>query len=265
MMPLKGVGVVVTRPAHQAGRLAELIERAGGRAILFPTLEIFDAQDMSPLSGVIDRLEQFDLAIFISPNAVNKAMNRVRAKRSWPQGLRCAAVGKGSAKALERFGGEEVLVPQGRFDSEALLALPELQDMAGKRVVIFRGEGGRELLGDELIRRGAELTMVECYRRGKPVSGDVDLLLKQWVRGEIDAITVTSGEGLRNLFDLVGKLGQQWLKKTPVFVFHENIAEVARELGVEQVYVTPTGDEGLLSGLIEWREISNPFHQNGDK
>ena len=255
MMPLKGVGVVVTRPAHQAGHLAELIERAGGRAILFPTLEIFDVQDMSPLSGVIDRLEEYDLAIFISPNAVNKAMNQVRAKRTWPRGLRCAAVGKGSGKALERFGAEDVLVPQGSFDSEALLALPELQDVAGKRVVIFRGEGGRELLGDELIRRGAELTVVECYRRGKPASGDaVDLLLKQWVRGEIDAITVTSGESMRNLFDLVGKLGQQWLKKTPVFVFHENIAGVARELGVEQAYVTPAGDEGLLSGLIEWRE-----------
>lgn len=254
MKPLKGVGVVVTRPAHQAGNLAELIERAGGRAILFPTLEIFDAQDMSPLSGVIDKLEQFDLAVFISPNAVNKAMNQVRAKRTWPQGLRCAAVGKGSAKELARFGCEDVLVPQGRFDSEALLALPELQDMAGKRVVIFRGEGGRELLASELVRRGAELTLVECYRRGKPVGGDVGQLLKQWVRGEIDAITVTSGESMRNLFDLVGKLGQQWLKKTPVFVFHENIAEVARELGVEQVYVTPAGDEGLLSGLIEWRE-----------
>ena len=254
MMPLKGVGVVVTRPAHQAERLAELIERAGGRAIRFPTLEIFDAQDMTPLSGAIDRLEQFDLAIFISPNAVNRVMDHVRAKRTWPPDLRCAAVGKGSAKALERFGCDAVIVPQGRFDSEALLALPELQDMAGKRVVIFRGEGGRELLGDELVRRGVELTMVECYRRGKPVGGDVGLLLKQWVRGEIDAIIVTSGESMRNLFDLVGKLGQQWLKKTPVFVFHENIAEVARELGVEQVYVTPAGDEGLLSGLIEWRK-----------
>lgn len=254
MSPLENVGVVVTRPAHQAGHLAELIERAGGRAILFPALEIFDVQDTGPLSEVIDRLEQFDLAVFISPNAVNKAMNRVRAKRTWPQGLRCAAVGKGSGKELERFGCGEVIVPQGRFDSEALLALPELEEMAGKRVVIFRGEGGRELLGDELTRRGAELTMVECYRRGKPVSGGVDLLLKQWVRGEIDAITVTSGESMRNLFDLVGKLGQQWLKKTPLFVFHDNIAEVARELGVEQVYVTPAGDEGLLSGLIEWRE-----------
>lgn len=257
MKPLAGLGVVVTRPAHQAGALVELIERAGGRPILFPALEIFDAEDMGPLSAVIDQLEQFDLAIFISPNAVNKAMNLIRARRDWPQGLRCAAVGKGSGKALARLGIDNVLVPQGRFDSEGLLALPELREMAGRRVVIFRGEGGRELLGEELIRRGAHLTVVECYRRGKPVGTDAGALLHQWARGEIDAITVTSGESMRNLFDLVGKLGQQWLKKTPVFAFHENIAAVARELGVEQVFVTAAGDEGLLSGLIEWRQKNN--------
>ena len=254
MKPLDNVGVLVTRPAHQAAHLAGLIESAGGRAILFPTLEIFDAKDMGPLAAVIDRLEQFDLAIFISPNSVNKAMNLIRARREWPAGLRCAAVGKGSGKELQRSGIGDVLVPPGKFDSEALLALPELQDVAGRKVVIFRGEGGRELLGEELTRRGAELVMVECYRRGKPVGADVGALLHQWARGEIDAITVTSGESMRNLFDLVGKLGQQWLKKTPVFAFHENIAAVARELGVEQVYVTPNGDEGLLSGLIEWRQ-----------
>lgn len=256
MKPLDGLGVVVTRPAHQAGHLAELIERAGGRPILFPALEIFDAQDTGPLSAVINRLEEFDLAIFISPNAVDKAMNLIRAHRAWPQSLRCAAVGKGSGKELARFGIAGVLVPSCRFDSEALLALPELQDMAGRRVVIFRGEGGRELLGEELIRRGADLTLVECYRRGKPVGADVGALLHQWARGEIGAVTVTSGESMRNLFDLVGKLGQQWLKKTPVFTFHENIAAVARELGVEQAYVTPAGDEGLINGLIEWRQRS---------
>lgn len=254
MKPLDGLGVVVTRPAHQAENLVKLIERAGGRAILFPTLEIFDARDMGPLSAVIDRLEQFDLAIFISPNAANKAMNLIRARRTWPQGLRCAAVGKGSGKALARFGIHDMLVPQGRFDSEALLALPELQDMAGKRVVIFRGEGGRELLGEELTRRGASITFAECYRRGKPLAADAGALLHQWARGEVGAVTVTSGESMRNLFDMIGKLGQQFLKKTPLFAFHENIAEVARELGVEQVHVTAAGDEGLLNGLIEWRQ-----------
>lgn len=254
MKPLAGVGVVITRPAHQAGSLAQRVEQEGGRAILFPALEIFDAEDMTRLSDIADRLEQFDLAVFISPNAVDKAMNLVRSRREWPQTLRCAAVGKGSSKALARFGIDRVLVPPGRFDSEALLALPELNQVKGKKVVIFRGEGGRELLGEELVRRGADLTMVECYRRGKPVAADVDALLRLWARGEVDAVTATSGESVRNLFDLVGKLGQQWLRKTPLFAFHENIAAVARELGVEQVYVTAAGDEGLLGGLIEWRQ-----------
>lgn len=255
MKPLAGLGVLVTRPAHQAGHLAGLIEQAGGKAIRFPTLEIFDAKDMSALSAAIDRLEQFDLAIFISPNAVNKAIGLIRARRDWPQGLRCAAVGKGSGKALALLGIDDVLVPQGRFDSEALLALPELQDVGGKQVVIFRGDGGRELLGEELTRRGAGVTFAECYRRGKPVGADVEPLLQQWAHGEVGAVTVTSGESMRNLFDLVGATGQQFLKKTPVFAFHEEIAEVARKLGIEQVYTTPSGDDGLLSGLIAWRKI----------
>ncbi|MGE5027167.1 MAG: uroporphyrinogen-III synthase, partial [Betaproteobacteria bacterium] len=118
MKPLEGLGVVVTRPAHQAEGLVRLIEQAGGRAILFPALEIFDAGDLGTLSAAVDRLELFDLAIFISPNAVSKAMNRIRARRDWPPGLRCAAVGKGSGKALARLGIDNVLVPQGRFDSE---------------------------------------------------------------------------------------------------------------------------------------------------
>jgi uroporphyrinogen-III synthase len=256
MKPLDGLGVLVTRPAHQAGHLAELIEQAGGRAILFPTLEIFDARDMSPVFAAIDRLEQFDLAVFVSPNAVNRAMKLIRASRGWPQNLRCAAVGKGSGRALAQLGINDVLVPPERFDSEALLALPELQDVAGKQVVIFRGEGGRELLGEELTRRGAGVTFAECYRRGKPLGADVKTLLKHWACGDVGAVTVTSGESMRNLFDLVGSAGQQWLQKTPVFAFHEGIAEVARGLGVEQVYVTPPGDEGLLIGLMAWRQNS---------
>jgi uroporphyrinogen-III synthase len=247
---------VVTRPVPQAARLAELIRKAGGEPILFPVLEIFEARDLAPLHQIIDRLEEFDFAIFISPTAVDKAMNLIRARRAWPAGLRAAAVGRGSQRELARFGVTSALAPASRFDSEGLLELPELSDLTGRKVVIFRGEGGRELLGDELVRRGAELTYAECYRRGRP-EVDAAPLLQRWVRNEVQAVTVTSGESMRNLFDLVGKLGQQWLRNTPVFVTHERIADVARELGVKQVFVTAPGDEGLLDGLIEWRRNEN--------
>ncbi|MDP2963267.1 MAG: uroporphyrinogen-III synthase [Sulfurimicrobium sp.] len=250
--PLEGMGVVVTRPIHQAQNLAQLIAGAGGEAILFPVLEIQDAGDLRPLNALIARLDEFDVAIFISPNAVSKALNLIRAQRQLPPQLMIAAIGKGSKKELQHCGITQIVAPEKQFDSEGLLALPQFQDMHGKKVVIFRGEGGREVLGDALISRGATLEYAECYRRCKP-SIDTAPLLHRWARGEIHAITATSGESLHNLFDLLGKLGQQWLKKTPLFVPHQRIAQIAHEMGLTQVIVTLPGDEGLVAGLSEWK------------
>ena len=84
--PLAGRGIVITRPAQQAGALADMIRAAGGQPIMFPVLEILDTADIRPLIDVIDRLDGFDLAIFISPNAVSRAMNQIAARRPWPQG-----------------------------------------------------------------------------------------------------------------------------------------------------------------------------------
>ena len=248
---LAGRGIVITRPAGQAAELAALIRAAGGRPILFPVLEITDVADLKPLNELIDRLDTVDLAIFISPNAVNKAMNLIAARRALPAGLRVAAIGRGSVKVLARFGVANVIAPTGGFDSEALLALPEMKAVAGRRIVIFRGDGGRELLGDTLIARGAAIEYAECYRRSKP-DADTGPLLKAWARGELHAVVVTSSEGMRNLFDMVGTLGQSWLQKTPVFVPHPRIAEAARTLGLTQVHLTDAGDEGVLDGLSRY-------------
>lgn len=160
-------------------------------------------------------------------------------------------MGKASEHALACFGITDVIAPQARFDSEALLGLPELQEMSGKRVVVFRGDGGRDLLGDTLSRRGAKVEFVACYRRGKP---DLDAapLLKLWAQHELDAITITSSEGLRNLCDMIGKAGQTALADTPLFLPHARIVEQARMLGLRRVVATPPGDEGLMTGLIKY-------------
>ncbi len=246
---LAGRRIVVTRPAGQAETLAELIRAEGGTPVVFPVIEIRDLDDIKPLVALIDRLDDFDLAIFISANAVSKAMNLVQARRAWPGHVRVATIGKGSEKALRRFGHADIVAPTGRFDSEALLELPPLADMAGKRVVVFRGDGGRELLADTLAARGAAVEYAECYRRMRP-DADVAPLLKLWARSELDGVTVTSSEGLHNLYDMVGKLGQQWLRRTPVFVPHARIAASARALGLERVVETDPGDEGLAAGLL---------------
>jgi uroporphyrinogen-III synthase len=248
---LEGRTIVVTRPAAQAQAFARLLAEEGATPVVFPAIEIVDAPDAVSLAACVERLDTFDLAIFISPNAVNRAMNLVRARRAWPAGLRVAAIGRGSARELARYGFAEVLVPEHRFESEALLALPALADVAGWRVVIFRGDGGRELLGDTLVRRGASVEYAECYRRAKP-DADAGELLRRWVRGGIDAVTVTSSEGLRNLFDMVGNLGRQWLRRTPLFVPHERIAATAAELGAQRVILTRPADDGLLEGLARY-------------
>lgn len=250
-LSLAGRGVVVTRPREQAERLADLIKAALGRPIVFPALEIVDPIDSRMLRSLIDSLDRFDLAIFVSPTAASRGMEMIRARRELPTGLRFAAVGKGSARELRRVGVREVLAPQDGADSEALLALPELQQVHGRAVVIFRGTGGRELLADTLARRGAAVEYAECYRRIRP-SGDAQMLLRAWGKGEIHAVTVTSREALANLFDMVGTLGRHWLRKTPLFVPHERIAQAARVRGVSDVVLTESGDEAMVAAIVRY-------------
>jgi len=252
--PLAGRGVVVTRPREQAAGLVQRIEQAGGVAFRFPAIEIEDVQDLGPILALIDRLAEFDLAIFISPSAVAKAMNLIRLRRgaqAWPATLRVAAIGRGSRRALEQQGFEAVIAPSAHADSEALLAMPELSSLADQRVVIFRGDGGRELLGDTLRARGAEVTYAECYRRSRP-RVDCAPLLAAWARGAVHAVTVSSGEGLANLYDMLGKLGQQWLRSTPLFVPHARLRRNAEQLGVREIRVAGTADEDVLRALVAY-------------
>lgn len=253
---LAGLTVLVTRPAHQADNLARLVELAGGQALRFPVLEILEPADAAALLAQIDRLDEFDMAIFISPNAVTKAMNVIRSRRAaLPAGLELACVGRGSAKELRRFGIEHLIAPsKGRFDSEALVALPEMQSVDGKRILIFRGDGGREFLGETLAARGARIEYAECYRRGRP-NADTTPLLRLWARDGIDIVTMTSVDGLRNLYDLVGKLGQQWLTKTPIVVTSERIAAACRELGFksEPILADSATDDAIVAAIGAWR------------
>ena len=248
--PLAGKGIVVTRPAHQAGYLAESIRAGGGNAILFPVIEIAEIEDQQPLLALIDRLDDFDWAIFVSPNAVSRALRLINARRELPARLRFAAVGHGSVRELNQCGVREVTAPA-RFDSEALLDLPQMREVGGKRIVIFRGVGGRELLGDTLAARGAGIEYAACYRRVRP-RRDAARLLEAWARDQLHAITVTSSEGLHNLVALAGATGRSPLRQTPLFVPHPRIAETARELGLATVVVTAQGDDGIMHGLQQW-------------
>lgn len=242
-LPLAGLIVAVTRPRDQAVHLAQGIELAGGVPLLYPLLEIAPLDNSPLLQAQVSRLNQVDLAIFISPNAVQYGMAAIRACGALPPDLKIATVGLGSAKALRELGVVDVIVPVGRFDSEGLL--DRLPQVDGWRVLIFRGDGGRELLGDTLRARGARVEYATCYHRSKP-QHDISELLK------VHAITVTSSEALSHLSQMMeeGKPGR--LSDTPLFVPHSRIAELAHRQGWTDVHLTGAGDEGLLSGLLEW-------------
>jgi len=245
--PLAGLTVVVTRPREQALDLVRRIEQLGGRPLSFPLLEIEAAPDNPAMRDQIFRLQQTDFAIFISPNAVRYGMTAIRAVGKLPQSVKVATVGQGSAKALHDLGIAHVIAPTERFDSEGLLALPELQKISGKHVMIFRGDGGRELLGDMLKARGAIVEYVTCYLRRKP-----DFDVSTLVAAAPDAITVSSSEALVYLWKLLEEASSTELAAVPIFLTHERIAELARQQGWQQVVVTESGDDGLLSGLIAW-------------
>lgn len=245
---LAGRGIVITRPQPQTAALAARIAAAGGRALPFPAIEIRDTARLAELDAVIDRLDDYQVAIFISPNAAERALRRILARRRWPATLAAAAIGPGSAAALVALGLGEVTVPAQRHDSEGLLATPLLRSVAVRRVVIFRGNGGRELLAAGLRARGAAVDVVECYRRERP-QADAAPLVEAWSRGEVDAVAVTSSEGLRNLFAMLGGAGTTLLCATPLFVPHPRIAALARDLGCTRVFECEAGDSGLIAAL----------------
>ncbi len=242
---------MVTRPAGQATHLAEALVDLGAQPVLYPVLAIEAVNDSTPILDAAIRLDAYDWAMFVSPNAVDQALAVILAQRPWPAGVHVATVGHSSEAALARHGIGNVVAPTERFDSEALLALPAFADVQGQRVVIFRGDTGRDLFGDTLKERGATVDYVTCYRRTRPTL-DPAPLLKLWSEGRLDAMTVTSSEGLRNLYDMVGKVGQGWLKRTPTFVPHARIAEQAQALGLHNVVLTGPADAGLLTGLTDY-------------
>ena len=238
-MTLAGKRVVVTRPRELAQGLAARIRQAGGEALLFPAIEIRDPQDPALVRALLGRLREFDLAVFVSPSAVRKALELTQG-RDWP---RVAAVGEGTRRELEQRGFRDVIAPAGQADSEALLALPELAQVTGSRVLILRGAGGRELLGETLAARGAKVETAECYRRVRPAASAPP------PEGRIDAFCVSSGEALLNL---AAMLGNERLAGTPVFVSHPRVAAQAAELGLRHPVLAGPGDAEMLAALVAY-------------
>jgi uroporphyrinogen-III synthase len=240
-MSFAGRGIVLTRPRELGTAFAKQIEARGARAIVFPTIEI----QPLPAPAVLRDLGAFDFVVFVSPSAVRVAVNLLP---QWPASARAVAISFGTKRELDRAGIAPVLVPQAGADSEAVLAVPEMQQVAGKRVLIIRGDDGRPLLGEALAARGASVEYAECYRRVRP-QADAAPILAAWKRGEVHAVIALSAQALGNFIDMTqGALSAA----TPFFVSHERIARHAKGLGVREVVVAAPSDDAMIERLVAY-------------
>ncbi len=239
---LRGWRVWVSRPARQARGLCALIEDAGGEALCLPALEIRPVSlDWSPVGDS-------DWLIFVSRNAVEQAFEQCPdlARRAG----RIAAIGRATRAALRQRNITVAAMPAAGFDSESLLRLAAFRDIAGQRVSIVKGWGGRALLADTLRRRGAQVASIEVYRRAPPVYS-AETLRRTFADG-LDAMTATSGEVLDNMSRLLGE--RRALYDVPLIVVSRRVADRAARLGFTRVEVSrEPGDEALFQALVEQR------------
>ncbi len=254
-----GFGVLVTRPAGQAENLCRLIEDGGGTAIRLPLLEIETVAGGG--AHRLGRLDDLDWLVFTSANAVRSAF-ALRGPQ-WLEGNRAktAAIGQATAQALEEKGVAVDLKPKQQFNSEALLAEPAFAAVSGRRFLIVRGVGGRELLAETLRERGGLVEYAEVYRRRPPKPDDLPGLLALWRAGGIGAVTITSSEALANLAHLMAGSDLELLLRTPMVVIGERLGKQAREQGYAQVIATEAGDAAIFDAVARIGRALIKTHQ----
>jgi uroporphyrinogen-III synthase len=255
MTSFNGARILVTRPDHQAEQLCQLIEQQGGVAVRLPTIAIVASDDLVAIQKKLAELDQFDWLIFVSSNAVNFALNANNGKIVRPKTLRLAAIGKATCDALTLAGLSVDLTPQQPYNSEALLAMPEMQIMQGQQVLIVRGEGGREELATVLRNRGADVQYLNVYKRVVPSidNNEVRLLLAQQ---QLDVITVTSGEILQNLLILLDAGYHSALFNLPLVVVSDRIKRIAAEMGFKHIVVADSPSDHAMLETIKTRIIT---------
>jgi len=251
--PLHGVGVLVTRPELQAMPLCRLLENQGARTLRLPAVEIKALRNRRALAAQLGALENFDFIIFTSANAVRFGASFLDQKRD----LTLAAIGPATARALNQAGYRVAVQPVGTMDSEGLLLHPRFEHLVGHRILMIRGGNGRQLLQQELVRRGATVVCAEVYERSPavPTAQALAAVQDKFTAGEIQVITATSLEVGRNLLGFAPPEMRRAFEQVHWVIPGERIAAGLRELGLDAPLLLSSSaeDQDLVSALIRWR------------
>ena len=240
-LQLHGLKVLVTRPEEQAAPLLHAISAHGGEPKPFPLLEIKPSDSMP---AAFERLDQFQLVIFVSRNAVKHAWAYLGS--GFPTHIKVAAIGQGTADELMNNAQHVDYLPADSYDSEGLLALDALQSIQDLQILIVRGQSGREHLAKVLQQRGAKVEYAEVYQRLKTerVLTNAD--------SDVDAIVVSSSEAFQHLATCAERDQQDWVFDKPIVVIHPRIAVHASELGftLKPLVVEQVHEAGLDSAIL---------------
>jgi uroporphyrinogen-III synthase len=250
--PLHGVGVLVTRPELQAMPLCRLLESLGASTSRLPAIDIKALKDRRALAEQLGALQNFDLILFTSANAVRFGVSFLDQKRD----LTLAALGAATSRALNQAGYRVAIQPDS-FDSEGLLSHPRLERVAGHRILIITGKGGRDLLQLELTRRGATVVCADVYERvpAVPSAGALEAVQERFAAGELHVITATSLEIGAALLKLAPLELRGEFERAHWLVPGERVASGLRELGLKAplLQADSAEDQDLVAALIRWR------------
>ena len=247
---LQGQVILNTRPAHQQAELSAMLEREGARVLSFPVIEILRCEAQAAARD----LSRYDILLFVSRNAVDGAVELFGATQlaAVP---RLGVIGSATRAALIDHIGDPgaALISSEPYNSEALLTADALQQVAGRRILILRGQEGRNLLGDELAARGAQVEYAEVYRRALPPV-DVGAFDRLVAEAFPTLVILTSNEGMHNLFELVDSGAAQRLRQTPWLLISERMRESALKLGHNASIIIASGasDDGIRHTICEW-------------
>jgi len=260
---LQDQGVLVTRPKHQAQNFIRMLQALGANAIGFPCIEICPIIQSDALNIVANKLDDYDIVIFISANAAENGAKLLENSVKSIKNAKIAAIGKSTKNALQQLGLVVDLSPEQSFTSEALLDLDTFspEQISQQRILIIKGEGGRELLQDTLKSRGAQVELAEVYRRCVP-RANIQPLHELWSKNRIQWITVTSNETLKNLYYMISEQGineagineqgQAWLLQTSLVVPSQRCKQLAQQLGFNnQILVAQSATDEAMLDIIK--------------
>ena len=242
---LNGLCILNTRPKDEAATLTHNIQQAGGISIEMPAIQIEPLVFTMPY-----KLTAIDHAIFISPHAVSYFFQSFP-KQDWPKSLIPFALGKGTQNKLSIFGLTTQALPS-NANSENFLSLTQLQRIKNKKVLLIKGIGGRTLIEETLLKRGAKVIPLHVYQRISP-KPDHLMINSMWQENKVDIILMTSYEAMVNILTLFTGSAHTWLIGKPWIVISERLASLAKQQGVNTVIISRV--DAIIETLMDSKEI----------